>query len=158
MARLYKKLNFGYNVNALETCMLKNKLKIKKQISLVILGIIFSGLLNVCLVTLGAKAAGAAPAPTFSSDFETCSLMAMPVSDENLERPDIPMPSCCLERGRYYDAIINTDNNKEPPLFLSAAFGPASGLALNNFSLDNPTVLIYPPPALGEISTTIIRE
>lgn len=138
--------------------MLKNQSKINQRLALIILAVMAAGLLNVCLVALQAKTAKAAPASKFFYNSNTCALEEIPAGQQTVNRPDAPMPSCCLERSNYYTAIIKTDNNKQIPFSLIAAVSPASHLNLNNQTSNKIAVLIHPPPALRALATTVIRE
>ena len=148
--------------------MAKNISKIYQRAAFIILAIIISGLLNICLFALQARAAAPLQAPpinfayddnyAYGNDYTDCLTEALPRPKENLNRPTAPMPQCCLTRNRNFDAVVNTANDKTAPTFT----GPiilASGTPNpeNNFTYHT-SQNIYPPPAVLALASIIIRE
>ncbi|MDP2708868.1 MAG: hypothetical protein Q8O93_02355 [bacterium] len=140
--------------------MEKNISKILTRTSLIILAITISGLLNICLFVLSAKAAPMPePAVNFATgNGDTCAAEPMPEPTQTINRPSAPMPECCLTQSHNFEAVVNTANDKTAPTFANAAiFISEIANPENNFSF-NTSRNIYPPPAALALSSTIIRE
>ncbi|GEM_PF-5666689 len=140
--------------------MEKNISKILTRTSLIILAITISGLLNICLFVLSAKAASMPePMVNFATgNGDTCAAEPEPLPIENFNRPAAPMPECCLTQSRNFNALVKTANDKTAPAFANATiFISEIANPKNNFA-SNTSQNIYPPPAALALITTIIRE
>lgn len=129
----------------------------KKKLSLLILSVILGGLVNICLFTFPALAAAPAPVQKFY-DYENCSLAHVKAAAENLETPATGMPSCCLERGRFFDAIIKTSNDKQTQLMDMPAGVTEIKTDLNELNISSYSLNSSSPPQSKALATVIIRE
>jgi len=148
--------------------MQKNIPRIYRRAAFMILAVIISGLLNICLFALQARAAAPLQAPpinfayddnyAYGNDYTDCLAEALPRPKENLNRPTAPMPQCCLTRNRNFNAVINTANDKTAPTFTGLIFSASDAPNTENNFTYNTSQNIYPPPALLALTTTVIRE
>ena len=146
--------------------MAKNISKIYRRASFIILVIIVSGLLNICLFSLQAKAA--APKPTapkinfandnyYGSD-ETCATEATHEPMQHINRPSAPMPECCLAQNRNFNAVVNAANDKSAPTFSGTIIAQSETTNLNFIPAYYTSQIVFPPPASLALASTIIRE
>jgi len=140
--------------------MLKNPVKIHGRTAAMLLAIIVSSLLNICLFTFQAKAAPIQqPKLAFAyDDGGHCVIMPITEPEQTINRPTAPMPECCLARSRYYDAIINTANDKSAPAFSTPIILSANDFPLENNSAFYTARLTYPPPQAPALASIVIRE
>ncbi len=142
--------------------MPKNISKIYRRSALMILTVVISGLLNVCLFALQAKAATpqvTAPKIHFAYNQNgACVEVAVPASAQSFNYPTAPMPECCLAQNRNFNATVNTANNKSTPTFTNLIISPAINSISENNSTYNTSKTTSPPPATLALISTIIRE
>lgn len=146
--------------------MAKNISKIYQRTAFIILVIIISGLFNICLFALQAKAAAPklfAPKINFAdnnyySDDEACATETTHGSKQSLNRPVAPMPQCCLAQNRYYNAVVNTANDQPTRTFVNLMISPINKPNFENNSTYYTSRLIHPPPAALALVSTVIRE
>lgn len=140
--------------------MINSISKIYRGTSLIILAIIISGLLNVCIFSLQAKAAPM-PMPKVNfaySNGDSCVAEPMPMPTENLNYPAAPMPECCLQQNRSYNALVNTANDRTAPTYSAPIILSSDNLiAENNFSY-NTSQIVFPPPEALSLASTVMRE
>ncbi len=142
--------------------MPKNISKIYRRSALMILTVVISGLLNVCLFALQAKAATpqvTAPKIHFAYNQNgACVEVAVPASAQSFNYPSAPMPQCCIAQNRNFDATVNTANDKTAPTFTGQLISPSAILNFKNNLAYNTSKTTSPPPATLALISTIIRE
>lgn len=142
--------------------MAKNLSKIYQRTAFMILVIIISSLLNICLFAFQAKAAAAPIQPlkfNFTYDDDgNCVAEPMPEPAQSINHPAAPMPQCCLAQNRYYNAVVNTANDKSAPIFSSPVILPANNPNFENNFTHYISRLAYPPPASLALASIVIRE
>lgn len=141
--------------------MPKNISKIYRLAVFMVLIVAVSSLLNIFLLVLHAEATQ--PIQSVRCHFannggEPCAGEYQPESNHSINYPEASIPECCLIQSRYYDAIINTDNDR--PAANYTVFSAAQSEKTNpeNNSSYDTSRLTYPPPAALALASTVIRE
>jgi len=141
--------------------MRKKNYKIYGRVAFILLAIMVSGLLNIYLLVLPANAAQ--PIQPINCHFafdggEPCADEYQPESNHSINYPSAPIPECCLTQYRYYDAIINTDNDRPNIISVVLPLAQSDKLKPENNSTYNTSRLTYPPPETLALAATVIRE
>ena len=131
-----------------------------KRTSFIILAIIISGLLNVCMFSLQAKAA-AMPMPIVNfANNSGNACVAEPVSapTQTVNYPSAPIPECCLAQNRNFDAMVNTANDKTTTSSVNSIIYVSDNLNAENNYTYYTSQIVFPPPATLALASTVIRE
>lgn len=141
--------------------MPKNTSKIYQRTAFILLAIMISGLLNICLFSLQAKAAEPMPEPKFnfvSDESGNCLAEPMPEPTQNINLPSAPIPQCCLAQNRNFNAVVNTANDKSAPTFASLIILSSENLNQENNFTYNTSQIVFPPPEAPSLASTVVRE